>query len=79
MSHIYVGILAGGSGERLWPLSRINRPKQLIPFVNEQSLLEQTIERVLQNDRIEKSNIFIVMCENYILIFVMMLMKVFIP
>lgn len=39
-------ILAGGSGERLWPLSSATRPKQLIPFINGTSLLEQTLQRI---------------------------------
>jgi len=39
-------LLAGGSGERLWPLSRKERPKQLIPFLGNKSLLEQTIDRI---------------------------------
>lgn len=60
MNHVYIGILAGGSGERLWPLSRINKPKQLIPFVNQKSLLEQTIDRVLDNELVSKENVFIV-------------------
>lgn len=47
MKHLYAVILAGGSGERLWPLSRKQQPKQLIPFLNGKSLLEQTIDRVL--------------------------------
>ena len=42
----YFVILAGGIGARLWPLSSAERPKQLIPFLNETSLLEQTIERI---------------------------------
>jgi mannose-1-phosphate guanylyltransferase len=44
--NIYFVILAGGKGERLWPLSRSNKPKQLLPFLNNQSLLEQTITRI---------------------------------
>ena len=39
-------ILAGGSGQRLWPLSTKKRPKHLIPFLENKSLLEQTIERI---------------------------------
>ena len=46
MQNIYFVILCGGSGTRLWPLSRKNRPKQLIPFLNNTSLLEQTIDRI---------------------------------
>jgi Mannose-1-phosphate guanylyltransferase len=42
----YFVILCGGSGTRLWPLSRKNRPKQLLPFLNNSSLLEQTIDRL---------------------------------
>lgn len=39
-------ILCGGSGTRLWPLSRRVHPKQLLPLVNEQSMLQNTIARV---------------------------------
>ncbi len=40
-------ILAGGSGERLWPLSRKNYPKQFLKLHGDTSLLQQTTERVL--------------------------------
>jgi mannose-1-phosphate guanylyltransferase len=39
-------ILAGGSGTRLWPMSRAGRPKQLIPFLNGKSLLQVAAERL---------------------------------
>jgi mannose-1-phosphate guanylyltransferase len=42
----YVVILAGGSGTRLWPLSRSHRPKQLLAFAGERSLLQATFDRV---------------------------------
>ncbi len=39
-------ILAGGSGSRLWPLSREEYPKQLLSFDKEQSLLQKTFNRL---------------------------------
>ncbi len=39
-------ILAGGSGTRLWPLSRSLYPKQLLPLVNERTLLQNTVDRL---------------------------------
>ena len=43
---IYALVLAGGSGERFWPLSRRARPKQLLRLVSERTLLEETIARL---------------------------------
>jgi mannose-1-phosphate guanylyltransferase/mannose-6-phosphate isomerase len=40
-------ILAGGSGTRLWPLSRKNYPKQFLKLNNNTSLLQETMERLL--------------------------------
>lgn len=37
---------AGGSGTRLWPLSRATRPKFLLALTGKQSLLQQTVERL---------------------------------
>ena len=39
-------ILCGGSGTRLWPLSRESFPKQFVPLIDGQSLLGLTIDRV---------------------------------
>ena len=41
----YAVIMAGGSGKRLWPLSRRNRPKQLIRMFQDKSLLELCVNR----------------------------------
>src|SRR5260370_23586648 len=43
---IYALILAGGSGERFWPLSRKARPKQLLRLISIKTLLEETIARL---------------------------------
>src|SRR5438270_2746632 len=43
---IYALILAGGSGERFWPVSRRARPKQLLRLVSDKTLLEQTLARL---------------------------------
>src|SRR5216110_2572885 len=43
---IYALILAGGSGERFWPLSRRACPKQLLRLVSDKTLLEETLGRL---------------------------------
>jgi len=52
---VYALILAGGSGERFWPLSRRARPKQLLKLVSARTLLEETVARLegfVSNERI---------------------------
>ena len=39
-------VLCGGSGTRLWPLSRKSFPKQFVPLIDNKSLLQLTLERV---------------------------------
>ncbi len=48
-------ILSGGSGTRLWPLSRKAHPKQLLPLLNDTSLLQDTINRLVGLDGIDKA------------------------
>lgn len=45
-SLIHPVVLSGGSGTRLWPLSRALNPKQLLPLLSEKSLLQETVLRV---------------------------------
>jgi mannose-1-phosphate guanylyltransferase len=45
-NQIYALVLAGGSGERFWPLSRRALPKQLLRLISKKALLEETIARV---------------------------------
>lgn len=44
---MYIVILAGGSGTRFWPLSRVALPKQLISITGDRTMLQRTVERVL--------------------------------
>lgn len=53
--NLAIVIMAGGSGTRLWPLSRKNSPKQFQSFVSEKTLLEETFDRakrIVPADRI---------------------------
>lgn len=45
LDRLYVFILAGGSGERFWPVSRTATPKHLVNLLGDQTLLEQTVRR----------------------------------
>jgi mannose-1-phosphate guanylyltransferase/mannose-6-phosphate isomerase len=44
--HRYAIILCGGSGSRLWPLSRTTRPKQFLDLNSSKSLFQETIQRI---------------------------------
>jgi mannose-1-phosphate guanylyltransferase len=46
MNTIYGLILAGGKGERFWPMSRKRRPKQLLPILGGSPLIKSTFERI---------------------------------
>jgi mannose-1-phosphate guanylyltransferase / mannose-6-phosphate isomerase len=48
---IHPVILSGGSGTRLWPMSRTLYPKQLLSLFGRNSLLQQTTERVAEDER----------------------------
>src|SRR5260370_33001946 len=43
-------ILSGGSGARLWPMARTLYPKQLLPLLGRDSLLQQTVQRVADRE-----------------------------
>src|SRR5258708_11269722 len=45
-SAVHPVVLAGGSGSRLWPMSRRLLPKQFLPLVTERTLLQDTVLRL---------------------------------
>ncbi len=45
-SHTYAVIMAGGGGTRLWPVSRKERPKQLLPLLGQETLFQSTVKRL---------------------------------
>lgn len=49
-------IIAGGSGQRFWPLSRKSLPKQCIAISSDKPMIQETVERL---DKIFKKNIYI--------------------
>lgn len=59
----YAVILAGGSGRRLWPLSRTARPKQLLSLMGGKSLLEMAVDRL--TGLFDYSNILIITNAEY--------------
>lgn len=48
---IHPVLLSGGSGSRLWPLSRESFPKQLLPLAGELTMLQETASRALAGER----------------------------
>ena len=50
-------IMAGGSGERFWPLSTPNKPKQLLSLFSDKTMIRETVNRILPI--IEANKIFI--------------------
>jgi mannose-1-phosphate guanylyltransferase/mannose-6-phosphate isomerase len=59
----YAIVLCGGSGTRLWPLSRTLRPKQLLALNGEKTLLQQTAMRLLAH--VSAANLFTVTHEDH--------------
>ena len=51
MTVIHPVILCGGSGTRLWPVSRKTCPKPFLPLVSDETLFEQAVRRVAGDDR----------------------------
>jgi mannose-1-phosphate guanylyltransferase len=46
MENKYAVIMAGGGGTRLWPVSRKEKPKQLLPLIGQETLFQSTVKRL---------------------------------
>jgi len=46
IEHTYAVIMAGGGGTRLWPISRKETPKQLLPLLGKETLFQSTVSRL---------------------------------
>jgi len=56
-------ILAGGWGERFWPLSIPEKPKQFLEIFSDKSLIREIFERL--NYKLEPKDIFVVTAEKH--------------
>ncbi len=61
---LYALILAGGTGTRLWPRSRRNRPKQLLPLISGRTMLQETYDRV--TPVLSPQHVFVITNEGYV-------------
>jgi mannose-1-phosphate guanylyltransferase len=46
VEHFYAMIMAGGGGTRLWPMSRQDMPKQLLPLIEDSSMFKTSVDRL---------------------------------
>ncbi len=60
----YAVIMAGGAGRRLWPMSRMDRPKQLLPLIGGKDLLSIAVERL--TGLFENENIMVITNAKYV-------------
>src|SRR4051794_38952899 len=64
---MYVVIMAGGGGTRLWPLSRPDRPKPFLPLTGDETLLQATVRRLEEGSELalDRSAIAVVTDRRY--------------
>ena len=63
-AELFCVIMAGGSGERFWPLSRKGHPKQFLNLLGRETLIEQTLLRL--QGFVPPEKILIVTNRNYV-------------
>lgn len=61
---VFALILAGGAGTRLWPRSRREHPKQLLPLFSERTMLQETVERI--RPIIAPDHVFVITNQGYV-------------
>jgi mannose-1-phosphate guanylyltransferase len=61
---VFAIVMAGGSGTRLWPLSRRRSPKQLLALTGETSLLQQTVARL--GDLLKPHDIYVITSQAHV-------------
>jgi len=61
--NLYAVVLAGGSGTRFWPKSRLAKPKQFLDIIGTRSLLKETLARI--STKLRATNIYIVTSVKY--------------
>ncbi len=66
MKHAYVVIMAGGKGERFWPLSTGNIPKPFLNITGDKTLIQSTVERAMRIVSAEK--IYVVLGKKHLAI-----------
>ena len=64
MEHFYAMIMAGGGGKRLWPMSRQQTPKQMLPLVDDASMFKVSVDRLLP--LLPPERIYVVTGEDYV-------------
>lgn len=63
MDNFYALIMAGGQGTRLWPMSRSDTPKQLLPLIDTYSMFQTSLKRLEGTFKYE--NVFVITTESY--------------
>lgn len=65
MTQIVTGVvMAGGTGERFWPKSRLKMSKQFLNLYGDKTMIQHTVERLKRIIPVE--NIFVVTNEDYV-------------
>ena len=64
MEHTYCVIMAGGKGERFWPLSTAGTPKPFIKLIGDKTMIQMTVQRVAA--LVPKERIFVVLGEEHV-------------